>query len=535
MNRINYISRIVLVAGVMVALQSCRTNDPEQEPEMGITSPAGDSQVAYEIFIRSFADSDGDGIGDLNGITAKLDYLKALGVDAIWITPVQQSPSYHKYDVVDYKQIDPEYGTLADYKNLIREAHRRDMRIIMDFVVNHTSDQHPWFQEAKKGKDSPYRDYYNWLTPKVIDSLGIATREQTGDSWEINPWHWAREGDAEKYYGLFWGGMPDLNFDNPDVREEIYSIGQYWLREVGVDGFRLDAAKHIYPDWEADKSVAFWVEFKNKMQEAKPDVYLIGEVWTTPDKVAPYFKGLRANFNIDAGLAIQEMLRTGHPGTLVQKLLDGYARYHTANPEYIDAPILGNHDQIRIGNVVNGDVRKLKMAAAVLLTLPGQPYLYYGEEIGMLGDKPDEFIREPFLWKNAAKDTYRTQWEKPRHSVDGKVTDLETQLQEPESLVNRYKNLIAARKEEPALAQVSPANLRESTLQQAGLLAFIRPHAGGDVLVLHNLGASGMQISLPGAEQDFSTVVFATENNTSLLNGVVSLPAFGSVVLKAKK
>lgn len=489
-------------------------------------------QVVYEIFIRSFADSDGDGIGDLNGITAKLDYIAELGADAIWITPILKSPTYHKYDVTDYREIDPECGTMDDFKRLLSEAHRRGIKVIMDLVVNHTSDQHPWFTEAKKGKDNPYREYYNWLTPHKIDSMGIAEREKTGDSWEVKPWHWANPGDEEKYYGLFWGGMPDLNFDNPEVRREIYEIGAYWLKDIGVDGFRLDAAKHIYPDWEAEKSVAFWVEFQEKMRAAKPDVYLIGEVWASPDKVAPYFKGLEANFNIDAGLAIQEVLRTGHDAGLVQKLMAGYDAYKRINPDFIDAPILSNHDQTRIGTVVNGDTHKMKLAASLLLSLPGQPYLYYGEEIGMLGDKPDEYIREAFLWQNSAKDSYRAQWEKPRFSLDGAVKDLATQKEDQGSLFNHYKSMIAYRKKEPALANVTPANVAASKISQSGIVAFIRPWSAGNVLVVHNVTGSEQRVSLAAEGQSFTTLDNNTVAGTRLENGQLVLPAWGSAFLK---
>ncbi len=516
---------------ILLLASACKTS-PHEEEQIRVAESKPVPEVVYEIFIRSFADSDGDGIGDLNGITSRLDYIQELGADAIWITPVLKSPTYHKYDVIDYREIDPECGTLEDYKRLISEAHKRGIKIIMDFVVNHTSDQHPWFLEAKKGKDNPYRNYYNWLTPHKIDSLGIAEREKTGDSWEINPWHWANPGDSEKYYGLFWSGMPDLNFDNPEVREEIYNTGTYWLKEVGVDGFRLDAAKHIYPDWEADKSVAFWQEFRKKMQAARQDVYLIGEVWTTPDKVAPYFKGLEANFNIDAGLAIQQILKTGQDQGFIRNLVNGYSAYRKANPGFIDAPILSNHDQTRIGTVVNGDIRKMKLAASLLLSLPGEPYIYYGEEIGMLGDKPDEYIREPFLWQNSAKDGIRTSWEKARYSVDGVVTDLATQKADPNSLFNHYKTMIAYRKKEPALANVSPANIAESKLNGNGIVAFIRPWQTGNVLAVHNITGETRQVNIKVEDQAYTTLANHTVQGTRLENGVLTLPGWGSAFLK---
>lgn len=507
---------LALLSLLTVAAVQAQTSDP----------PA----VCYEIFIRSFADSNGDGIGDINGITSKLDYLKDLGVDALWLTPLCKSPTYHKYDVMDYRQIDPEFGTMDDFKRLLSEAHKRKIRIIKDLVVNHTSDQHPWFQQARSGKQNPYRDYYVWLDQKTIDSLGIATREKSGDSWEVSPWHALKEGGPEKYYGLFWSGMPDLNFDNPKVREEIYSVADFWLTEVGVDGFRLDAAKHIYPDWEAEKSHAFWVEFKEKVRRIKPDAYLVGEVWSTPEKVAPYFKGLPANFNVEAALTTHQILKTG-AGDLIGQLQQTYQAYQAANPDFIDAIFNNNHDHIRIGTTVDGDIERMKLAASLLLTLPGEPYLYYGEEIGMLGNKPDEHIREPFLWKKQAEDRQRTRWIKPSYSTDNSVRNLEAQMQDPSSLYHHYKKLIKLRHDYPALVQVASANLLRAGVTQEGVIAFTRPHASGDLLVIHNVSGMEKTFELP-ADAGSKGILFGSSSKINLRASRLTIPAYSSVVLK---
>lgn len=465
-------------------------------------------KICYEIFIRSFADSNGDGIGDINGITTKLDYLKNLGVDAVWITPISKSPSYHKYDVTDYKSIDPECGTIEDYKRLIAEAHKRNILIIKDLVVNHTSSQHPWFQEASKGKDNPYRDYYVWMTPKKIDSLGIARREADGGSWELNPWHFVRPDDDEKYYGLFWGGMPDLNFDNPKVRQEIFEIGQYWLKEVGVDGFRLDAAKHIYPEWEAEKCHQFWAEFKAQMQSAKPNVMLVGEVWAKADIVAPYFKSLNSNFNIDLAHGIHKAVGEGKDDGLIKKLIANYEVFKKSNPDFIDATIIDNHDQNRIASILNGEIAKTKAAANLLLTLPGQPYIYYGEELGMLGTKPDENIREAFLWDTKPNDKIRTNWLKGKlFSTDETIKPLSIQSKDVNSVYNHYKTLIALRKSQPALWQIQNPNI-EAVETQKEVIAFIRPHQTGDLLVVHNISPVEQVITLP---KKFQKVIYKTE------------------------
>lgn len=489
-------------------------------------------RVGYEIFIRSFADSDGDGIGDLNGITSRLDYLHDLGIDVLWITPIHPSPSYHKYDVTDYKAIDPAYGTLADYKRLIQEAHRRKIQVVMDLVVNHTSSQHPWFLEAQKGPDNPYRNYYVWLSQRKIDSLGIATRERTGDSHEASPWHTGQPGDREKYYGLFWGGMPDLNFDNPVVRRTIYDIGKYWLKEAGVDGFRLDAAKHIYPDDEAPKSQAFWQEFRKEMQEVKPDVYLVGEIWSTADQVAPYFRGLPANFHFDLCFALQKIARTGHDSSLVRLLRSDYAVFGKENPHFVDATMAGNHDQNRIASILGGDPNRLKVAANLLLTLPGEPWLYYGEEIGMLGQKPDEYIREPFLWDRADRDKARTHWMTPRYSTDATVAPLAIQQTQPGSIYQHFRRLIAFRKSQPALADVVPPRLEEAGLApQEGLLAFVRPHASGNVLVVHNLGSRPLTVSLGTTASNYPKVKFQSGKGAKKSTTTLSVEPYSVVVL----
>ncbi len=178
-----------------------------------------------------------------------------MGVNALWLTPIHPSPSYHKYDVTNYYDVDPDFGTLADFKNLIHQAHKGGIKIIMDLVINHCSEQHPWFLEAQN-KKSPYRDFFTWKTLEEIAESGELTKEATGDSDNRILWNEVA-GQDERYYSFFWKGMPDLNYDHAEVRSEVMKIGKYWLQEIGVDGFRLDAAKHIYPDDRVDDTVAF--------------------------------------------------------------------------------------------------------------------------------------------------------------------------------------------------------------------------------------------------------------------------------------
>ncbi|WP_020600596.1 alpha-amylase family glycosyl hydrolase [Spirosoma panaciterrae] len=496
--------------------------------------PIGHTGVHYEIFVRSFADSNGDGIGDLNGLTANLDYLKELGISAIWLMPVSPSPSYHKYDVTDYYGIDPEYGTLADFKRLIQEAHHRGIAIIIDLVLHHTSVQHPWFREAAKGPQNPYWNFYKWLRPDEIKARNLATRDITADSDERNPWHSvAGASYPERYYGMFWQGMPDLNFDHRPVRDEVFKIVRYWLHDIGVDGFRLDAARHLYRDYEETKNHDFWEEFGREVEAAKPGAYTIGEVWTRPERIAPYYRGLKANFNFDLRLIIEEIVRQeDDTEDMIQFLAYVHAAFCNVNPQFIDALILSNHDQNRIGSLLKGNPNHLKVAANLLLTLPGLPYLYYGEEIGMRGVKPDENIREPFLWDTRDRDKQRTYWRRGRYSTSRSIRPLAQQKSDPDSLFTHYKRLIHYRNSHPVLTN-NLSRLKQSGIRQQGTVAFIRSLENGPrVLILHNLTREAREVVLSPDEYWCHQIVFETIPESQFHGDRVQLPAYGCVVLE---
>lgn len=500
----------------------------------------GHTGVHYELFVRAFCDTNHDGLGDLNGVTAKLDYLQDLGITAIWLMPINPSPSYHKYDVTDYYNIDRDYGTLDDFKRLIAEAHQRGIRVIMDFVINHTSIQHPWFKEAIKGPDNPYWNWYVWMKPAAIKALHLETRDITADSQERNPWH-AVPGAPydEKYYALFWNGMPDLNFDHPPVREAIYAAGRFWLEEVGVDGFRLDAARHIYPEWEEPKNHAFWQEFREKMETVKADVYLVGEVWTRPYRIAPYFRGLKANFNFDLRLSIETIVRNeDDTEEIISFLAESHAAFGQVNPDFIDALILSNHDQNRIGSLLNGHpvsraTDRLKVAANLLLTLPGNPYLYYGEEIGMLGLKPDENIREPFLWNIGKQDPDRARWRKAKYSTSRTVKPLAQQQTDSDSLFCHYKRLIQYRNSHPVLND-NLSRLEQSNIRQKGIVAFIRRGTNGQrLLVVHNLSQTPTTVMLhPNEQASFGKLTYQSVSSTALLPEGLLLGAYSVAILE---
>lgn len=467
-------------------------------------------KVCYEIFVRSFCDSNGDGIGDLNGIISKLDYLADLGIEAIWLTPIHPSPSYHKYDVIDYYAIEPEYGTMADFKRLLAGAHERGIAVYLDLIINHTSTLHPWFTEARKSKDNPYRQFYWWMTEDQIEHLGISERETSDDSQVVYPWH-ENPGDDEKYYGLFYKGMPDLNFHSEALREEMAKIVRFWLNDVGVDGFRLDAARHIYPVWDNEDSITFWQFFAKIVGEAKPSAFTVGEVWADTEEVAPYFRNLNATFHFDLSFALQRMLIAGRDEQIVDKLQASFKLFQQYNPLFVNATMLTNHDQERIGSVVEGDIERIKLAASILLTLPGQPYLYYGEEIGMLGRKPDPYIREPFLWTTDPDDPQLTSWIEPEFTTPKTVAPLSEQASDPTSVFNHYKNLIHLRRTEPALHQILAPNLQPVRFGDEQLLGYFRPHVDRSLIVIHNLGNDEREFQLPDDKSLFTEVLFSTD------------------------
>lgn len=486
--------------------------------------------VNYEVFVRSFADSNGDGIGDFDGLTSRLDYLQDLGVGGIWLMPIMPSPTYHKYDVTNYTGVDPEYGTEQDFKELVEEAHKRDIKILVDLILNHTGSDHPWFKSAISDQNSPYRDYYVWAKKDSIQAQ-ISKKSISLDSDNITQWH-PVNGDtlSEHYYGFFWGGMPDLNFDNPKVKAEFIEIGEYWLKEMNVDGFRLDAAKHIYPTDRATDNHAFWVWFREEMQKIKPDVYLVGEVWSKAEDVAPYLKGLPALFNFDMGYAITSVVQAGKDTIgLISKYKQISDFYNKSTGEFIDATFLKNHDQNRILSELGNNADKARVATGILMTLPGTPYVYYGEEIGMLGVKPDEYIREPFLWDADTKAPEQTSWEEPKYSTDETVVPLAKQKLDSNSLYNFYKNFILYRNSSAILTYGSIEN---STLQVSELVSFIRKSEAGTRLVIHNLSDIELTLKKEGELNQFEEIDYSTREGVKFSDHGLAIPAYTSIVLK---
>jgi glycosidase len=265
------------------------------------------------------------------------------------------------------------------------------------------------------------------------------------------------------------------------------------------------------------------------MEAAKLDVYIVGEVWTSAEKIAPFFRGLKANFNFDLCFAIQDIVKTGKDAKdIVSMLIRNYALFSKENPDFVDATMLSNHDQVRIGSIADGNIEKLKMAANLLFTLPGNPYLYYGEELGMKGKKPDENIREAFLWNKRFDDHDRTNWRKPVYNTDSKTTPLRQQMEDENSLFNHYRKLIALRKSVSALSQISPPNLQKSGILNKKVVSFIRPHQDGDVLVIQNITNERVEVLV---KEKIGDVIFAI-NESKIHGQKLTLGVYGILVTK---
>ncbi|HYH07161.1 MAG TPA: alpha-amylase family glycosyl hydrolase [Thermoanaerobaculia bacterium] len=498
-----------------------------------------EGSVFYEIFVRSFADSNGDGIGDINGLISKLDYLNDgdpsttndLGVKGIWLMPVFQSPSYHGYDTVDYETIEEDYGTNEDFQRLLDEAHERGIRVIVDFVVNHTSNQHPWFSQAQD-VSSPYRNWYVWSP----------TSQGWGPPWGGNAptWH---AGGGGFYYGVFWSGMPDINWNNPEAKAEMLRLARFWL-ERGVDGYRLDATRYLIETGggagQADtpETHAALKDFAAVVRTTKPDAILVAENWTTAPIIATYYgetdviqggDEMPMNFNFPLADAIVRGVNGGNASGIRTAIETQQALYPAG---VLDAPFLTNHDQRRVASELGNNGPKMRNAAAILLTLPGVPFLYYGEEVGIQNGPTggDESKRTPMPWTANGGFSSASPWF--QYSAGLSTANVATQTGDPTSLLSRYRNLIHVRNNSVAL-QKGDLQLFDAGSQ---VLAFLRSEGDERVLVVHNVSdafasATGMTFSAAGFETLFGDITAMPSGSGSWS---VSLPPRATMIWKVR-
>lgn len=522
-------------------------------------------RTTYEIFVYSFCDSDGDGIGDLKGVTKMLDYINDgdnstdtdLGCNEIWLMPVAPSTTYHKYDVVDYMDIDPQYGTMDDFDELIKACHERGIRVIVDTVFNHSSSEHPWFKEATaylkehpdivflvngdkagisestdgtnitngddiSGEDSikeagdefecKYLDYYNFSNEKM-------------DGYEQVP------GTGYYYEARFWSGMPDLNLDSSALRDELKDITQFWT-EHGVDGFRLDACTYFYTGDDI-KNVEFLTWLNDTVKSQNPDAYIVGEAWTSSATYNKYYEsGVDSFFDFDyAGSEgiIAGVARGTTPASRYGEALEKTQEALSAvNENAIDAPFYTNHDMARSSGYYTGKNAsdKLKLSAALNLLMPGNAFIYYGEELGMKGSGKDENKRAPMYWTagvgSANASLSVPSWlnkpeigmckgPKDMDDVKMKYSALDEQYGDPYSIYNYYKMAIRLRNTYPCIAR--GATVVATDLSDSDICAFVRSMDSDaignnavssdgtsftDVLIVINTSEEVKEVSLAG-------------------------------------
>lgn len=444
--------------------------------------------VFYEIFVRSFYDSDGDGIGDFQGMTEKLDYLNDgnpdthddLGITGIWLMPMMASPSYHGYDITDYYATEPDYGSMEDFEAFLDAAHQRGIKVIIDLVLNHSSSEHPWFIQSANNTGG-YRDWYIWSD---------SNPGQTGP-WGQTIWH-PRGGDY--FYGLFWSGMPDLNYTHPPVKEEMFRVADFWL-DKGVDGYRLDAIKYLVEDGnileDTDETIALLEEFNTVYKTNNPDAFTVGEVWSSTASIIPYVQNDRLDACFEFGLAgaILDAANNGNPASLEGQLMAVQAAY----PVLQYATFLTNHDIDRVFSTLGSDTQKMKLAASLYLTLPGIPFIYYGEEVGMSGTGAHPNIRRPMQWSGEANAGFSTAtpWQLPGSNYT--TNNVAAMANTPSSLLQHYRRLIRIRNEQPALRRGRTVRVEQ---EAANALSFARVYEDEAVIVVANVGTTTIQPSL---------------------------------------
>ena len=637
------VSTILLLA--LLFATSCGKNPQPGKDAFKVPAYAsGEKQghITYQLLIYSFADSDGDGIGDFKGITSKLDYLDGLGVSAIWLSPAHPADSYHGYDVQDYSRVNPKYGTEADFKAMIDAAHAKGIKIYMDYVLNHTGKGNVWFAEAKKGPSSPK---FNWFHISSDPATDIATGKfpmLTG--YYANEWHDVTVGEigytgrlhfkvdfsgsaktltvsptdaatqnpntdtsvkmflwigepgkavrmystgtgiyeitldvdspwgvlvrtsdtswdggtkwgapkganvltmgqpltlstddandilfgsptAMKFQGAFGSWMPDLNYGtvadaaSSGPFQALAETADKWIG-MGVDGFRLDAVKHIYSSETGTENPDFlklWYERCNASYRAthSSDLYMVGEVWMDADKVAPYYKGLPACFEFDFWERLKWVLNQRTGCYFANDLMGYRQKYAAVRPGAIAATKLTNHDETRAATILNKDLAKLKQAAAFLMTSEGEPYIYQGEELGYWGKDDDDggkdqLVRTPIVWDTAVHAATR--------DLDGHfdmtlVTDeisVDAQTKDPESLLRCYYDWTYARNTCPALAtgkMSAHAKYNNNNTSDKTVAAwYMTATSGSRALVLHNVGSSAVTLDLAGDKLDSKLV-----------------------------
>lgn len=669
----------ILCCGLSFSLQSCSDDKTEDIPtpvvewSAVVASPdSWDNQkraaISYQLLVYSFADSNGDKYGDINGVISKLDYINSLGVKAIWLSPIHPSPSYHGYDVTDYTKVNPKFGTEADFDRLVAEARNRGIKIYLDYVLNHTSVEHPWFQAAKTSTDNAYRDYYTFSQDPAADikagKIDMIASEGAG-GYNAGEWFsttsssdavkacykfrldWSNaskptvtvtkaetadkdnpdqnttgakylyfgEGVTKKFYdkgnGIYeltvdfasawgflirtstteWGNhkygassagtkvkfgealalkqqgedillesmnlwyyhshfytgsFADLNYGkvanlkNSPAFKEVVAAAKGWV-DRGVEGFRLDAVKHIYHNAKGTENPDFLKTFYDELntyykQKGNADeLYMVGEVLSGAAEVAPYYKGLPALFEFDFWYRLEWAINNS-TGCYFAKDIMGYQQLYAAQrSNYIEATKLSNHDEDRTASKLGRSVDKEKLAAAVLLTGPGEPYIYYGEELGLYGMKTngDEYVRGPMLWGDNTVTSYTDKIDK---NVASNIQSVAEQQKDEKSLLNVYVRFAKLRNTYPALAEGTMSkhavyNENNSTAGKS-IAAWYMTKGSEKMLVVHNFGSSAVEIALSDKIEKAVGLNGDVQQKTADNSTQVKMGAYSSVVFR---
>ena len=485
----------------------------------------GSSDITYQILVYSFADSNGDQIGDFRGIISKLDYLKDMGVGAIWLSPIHKSSSYHGYDVIDYESINPLFGTEADFVALLEAAHSKEIKIYLDYVINHSAKEHEWFKEARKSPDSPYRDYYIFSdNPQSDISNGrIAMIAQEGASG-YDPGQWFSTGTGTtKYHSHFWTDwFADLNYGPVATCEKspafiaVANAADKWIK-MGVDGFRLDAVKHIYHSETSFENPEFLRKFYNRCNETYKvfnkgeNIYMVGEVLSAADRVAPYYRGLPTLFEFSFWWTLRDAINSGSGYWFGKNISDYRSQYNQVRRDANAAIKLSNHDENRTGSELGRSTAKEKLAACVLLTSEGDPYIYQGEELGYFGVKNngDEYVRTPILWnENSRSAAIAGVNHKYDRNLLVKEYSVEHQANDINSVLSTYQKFGKLRTEYPALnsgTMIEHKTYNPNNSKDRAVAAWYMSYKTQNILVLHNF--SGTEISLSLAEDKLDNLI----------------------------
>lgn len=487
----------------------------------------------YEVFVYSFCDSDGDQIGDLQGVISKLDYIEDMGFNGIWLMPVMPSDSYHKYDVKDYLEIDPAYGTMADFEQLSAECEKRGIKLIVDLVLNHTSSEHPWFTAAceylkslapekePSAAECPYYEYYHFVK-------GRPDAE-----------NWYQVGSTDYYYeGIFWSGMPDVNFESQALRKEFEAVMDFWL-EKGAGGFRLDAVKEFYSgSLTKNVEVLSWVN--DYVKAVKPDAYLVGEAWEGLGSYSQYYaSGIDSFFDFDfAGPTgvISKTINYSGAENSAQAYAKALVRVQNAIREHredaIDAPFFVNHDMARAAGYMSYDARKVKMAGALNVLMSGSAFVYYGEEIGMTGSGKDENKRAPMYWSADPAAKGMTKGPADMEPQENQFPCAEEQRKDRNSIYSFYKDAILLRNQNPEIARGTVARLEE--VEDLDIAAISKTYGGETIYMLYNISETDeKQVDL-GQYGELELVGYLSADGVEVTveDGTVTLPSYSVAVLR---